>query len=535
MGGSNSNEAVPDLDEESELDRREEAVPALLDEREADLRAEAETLLEFDTQNPPGRTADLISYLRESLASERVETEVLAADDEKPNLLVTVPGERPETLLYVGHVDTVPFDPAEWTYDPLGEWVEEEQSEGSGEQSEGPEEYLYGRGATDMKGAVAAMATVVRAFAETGTTPPLTLTFAFVSDEETGGDAGLDFLLESDALSADTAPSTDATPSTDTASSTDVTPSTDTARPADTALSADAAVVGETTCEGGRHSVAAADRGSVWLTLDASGVPAHGSRPALGVNAIDRLYRAVADVRETLLEYDLALDPELDSLLADSVAFYAPRMGETDARETFEYPTVNLGTLSGGEAVNTVPTSATAEVDVRVTATASTADVLAEVEAVVGGHKGVEIANVSRADGTYELPDSPLVSATAETAADVTGDRIYRRSATGGGDVKALRQRGVPTVEFGLGTDTAHATDEYTTATALRANAEVYARLPYALRERWAGTGRSAEDDQGGQKDHSTGANQSGESNRSGESDQSSMTNQSTGGDRRTD
>ena len=81
--------------------------------------------------------------------------------------------------------------------------------------------------------------------------------------------------------------------------------------------------------------------------------------------------------------------------------------------------------------------------------------------------------------GTYEPLDSPLVEAVAETAAAVTGERIYRRSATGGGDAKKFRNAGIPTAEYAFGTDTVHAVDEYTTEEALARNAEVYARLPY--------------------------------------------------------
>lgn len=58
-------------------------------------------------------------------------------------------------------------------------------------------------------------------------------------------------------------------------------------------------------------------------------------------------------------------------------------------------------------------------------------------------------------------------------------DRVYRRSATGGGDAKVLRHNDIPTVEFGFGTKTAHGADEYTTIDALCRNALAYATLPY--------------------------------------------------------
>ncbi|WP_049980076.1 M20 family metallopeptidase [Halolamina rubra] len=396
--------------------RREELVELLLD------------LLAVDTANPPGDTREIVDLIESWLAPLGVETERFAADPAKPNLIVTVPGERDRTLLFNGHLDTVPFDADEWSFDPLGERVDDR---------------VYGRGATDMKGALASMLVVLRAYAE-GPSPPVTLQFAFVSDEEVGGDAGLPALLEAGKLDAD------------------------------------ACVIGEPTCEAGRHSVTVADRGSIWLTLSASGTAAHGSRPVLGDNAIDRLYGAVETMRERFGTVELDLDPAMAAIVDESVAYYAPTMGEATARELFRYPSINLGVFEGGEAVNSVPQRARAEIDIRLTAGVDTSAMLAAIRDCADDCEGITVADVSWSLGTAEPIDGPLVEAVASTAADVTGDRIYRRSATGGGDAKLLRNRGVPTVEFALGTDTVHAVDEYTTVDALLGNAAVYARLPAA-------------------------------------------------------
>ncbi|NHX37728.1 MULTISPECIES: M20 family metallopeptidase [Halolamina] len=383
-------------------------------------------LLAVDTANPPGDTREVVDLVESWLEPLAVETERFAADPAKPNLLVTVPGERDRTLLFNGHLDTVPYDADEWSFDPGGERVDDR---------------IYGRGATDMKGAVASMLMVLRAYAE-GPTPPVTLQFAFVSDEEVGGDAGLPALLDAGKLDAD------------------------------------ACVIGEPTCNEWRHSVTVADRGSIWLTLSASGTAAHGSRPVLGDNAIDRLYGAVETLRDRFGTVELDLDPAMAAIVDESVEYYAPTMGETTARDLFRYPSINLGVLDGGEAVNSVPQTASAEIDIRLTAGVDTSAILAEIRDCVADCEGITIADVSWSVGTAEPIDGPLVEAVASTAADVTGDRIYRRSATGGGDAKRLRNHDVPTVEFALGTDTVHAVDEYTTVDALLGNAAVYARLP---------------------------------------------------------
>jgi succinyl-diaminopimelate desuccinylase len=399
-------------------DNRDELVELTLD------------LLSVDTANPPGSTRDMVEFIEAFLDSFDVDIERFAVDPAKPNLLVTVDGAGDGRLLYNGHLDTVPFDADAWSHDPLGERVDDR---------------VYGRGATDMKGSVAAMLFVIEAYAETGTTPPVDLRFAFVSDEEVSGDAGLPALLEADRLAAD------------------------------------ACVIGEPTCEEGRHSVTVADRGSIWLTLEARGEAAHGSRPMLGENAIDRLYTGVETLRERFGTRVFEFDATMDPIIEESVDYYAPMMGEADARELFTSPTINLGTIEGGEAINSVPQSARAGIDIRLAAGVETPAMLEEIRACAADCEGVTIADASWSVGTAEPLDSPLVEAVAATAEDVVGERVYRRSATGGGDAKKLRNAEIPTVEFAFGTDTVHAVDEYTTIDALVDNATVYARLPEAL------------------------------------------------------
>ena len=238
-------------------------LPTPVAEYLADNRTElfeyAETAVGYETQNPPGRTVGIVTWLEELLDGSPLAVDRLAVDPEKPNLIVTLPGRTDRTVCFNGHLDTVPFAGEDWSADPLGEW--------DGDR-------LYGRGTTDMKGAVAAMAQVALAYARTGTEPPVTLQFAFVSDEETGGDAGLATVLDSSVLDPD------------------------------------ACVVGETTSRNGRYSVSVADRGNIWLTIEASGTAAHGSRPMIGENAIDRLTTAIERLRSEFGGSELSTDPQ---------------------------------------------------------------------------------------------------------------------------------------------------------------------------------------------------------------------------------
>jgi len=85
----------------------------------------------------------------------------------------------------------------------------------------------------------------------------------------------------------------------------------------------------------------------------------------------------------------------------------------------------------------------------------------------------VTVADITWSIGTYLDLQQPIVRATHDLDQEVTDERVYRRSATEGGDAKTLRNAGVPTVEFPLGTDTVHADNEYTTVEILRGNAQV--------------------------------------------------------------
>ncbi|WP_252698714.1 M20 family metallopeptidase [Natronosalvus vescus] len=396
----------------------------------------AETTLElvaFDTTNPPGDTREIVRWIESTFDDLGLESERVTADPAKPNLLATLPGESERTLLLSGHLDTVPYDLGGWSYDPLGERVGDR---------------IYGRGTTDMKGAVAAMVHVAQAFVESNTRPPVTLGFAFVSDEEVAGDAGLEAVLEAGRLAVD------------------------------------GCVIGEPTGSVGAQSVTVADRGSIWLTLEATGEAAHGSRPMLGVNAIDRLWNAIEVIRTRLEGRSLSVPDPVEPIIEESVDYYEPSMGAENARLLFEHPTVNLGTIEGGETVNSVPRFAQARLDIRLTAGVETPAVLAAIREWIDDCEGVSIAAVSSSVGTYESPDSPLVAATVDVATDVLEEPVYRRSATGGGDAKRLRNAGIPTIEFAVGTETVHACDEYTTLEALERTAETYARLPAAFASR---------------------------------------------------
>ncbi|HEV3283099.1 MAG TPA: M20/M25/M40 family metallo-hydrolase [Solirubrobacteraceae bacterium] len=142
-------------------------------------------LIRFNTVNPPGDERQAQEFLADHLSSAGFECELLAAEPERPNLVARLraaPGaDGGPTLCYLGHVDTVLADPAEWTHEP---W--------SGDLADG---FLWGRGALDMKSQVAAEVAAAASLARSGWRPARgELLVVAVVDEETGGRLGAQWL-----------------------------------------------------------------------------------------------------------------------------------------------------------------------------------------------------------------------------------------------------------------------------------------------------------------------------------------------------
>jgi acetylornithine deacetylase/succinyl-diaminopimelate desuccinylase-like protein len=109
--------------------------------------------------------------------------ELYARVPERANLVARIRGrgEGP-TLLFLSHTDVVFADAAEWSADPFG-----------GELRNGE---VWGRGALDMKGQVAASAVALASLAREGFEPAGDLIFAATADEEVGDGFGAQWLCE---------------------------------------------------------------------------------------------------------------------------------------------------------------------------------------------------------------------------------------------------------------------------------------------------------------------------------------------------
>jgi acetylornithine deacetylase/succinyl-diaminopimelate desuccinylase-like protein len=224
-------------------------------------------------------------------------------------------------LVLSGHVDVVPAGQG-WTRAPF-----------SGDLADGD---VWGRGACDMKGAIAAMLTAAEEVGDGDWALALTL------DEETGM-GGARNLARAGALEG-----------------------------------ADLVVVGEPT----DLDLGVAHRGVLWVELETKGKAAHGSRPQEGENAITKMVRLLQSVEGFAL-------PEKHALVGGS--------------------SLNLGVLRGGEAVNMVPPSCTAQLDLRVPPPASTAGARKGLEAALAKGGIPHGLRILSEHAPFETRPSPLI------------------------------------------------------------------------------------------------------------------------------
>lgn len=356
-----------------------------------DLQQQTITLLQelirFNTVNPPGAERPAIEHLERYLREAGFETEILAAQPERPNLVATLRAAEdaaPEpVLVLLGHVDTVLADASEWRHDP---W--------SGEVADG---FLWGRGALDMKNQVACEAVAAASLARDGWRPARgALKLVFVADEETGGEIGADWLTR-------THP--------------------DKVR-CDMLLNEGGGEV-FTYAGARRYGVCCAEKGIFRFNVVAHGAAGHASLPRTGDNALLKLAPVLAALAEQPESFELTDAPAaLLRGLGEDPADPSGAMARLEAEEprlrTLIEPmfgvTLTPTMAAGSTKINVIPSRAQVRVDCRVPPGLGDEAVARRISQVLGAalSDGLEIEFTERVVGNGSSPDSELMRAIDE-------------------------------------------------------------------------------------------------------------------------
>lgn len=334
----------------------------------------------------------------------RVEVEEVAPG--RPNVIARIEGGLPgPTLLFEGHTDVVTEgDPELWSHDPFG--------------AELVEGRIYGRGAADMKGGLAAMIYAGAAIRSAGPFPGAIVLAALCDEEELM--IGVHEFVKSGHAS-------------------DV----------------DAAIV----CEPEDREVCISQKGALRLRVDVFGKMAHGAMPDQGRNPIPTIGRLIdaAAVVESELQREHGTHPLLGPPYVTPTFVQAGSVGQMNVISPMAAIAFDIRTIPGIDHDGLEQRFA---------------------EVVSSSADGLTYTLTRLVDrpSTETPKDHPIVKAVVSAHLEVTGETPRFGGVPGSTDGTILHQAGIPVVVYGPGDKwIAHQANEYVEVEDLIRCANVYA------------------------------------------------------------
>ncbi len=373
-------------------------------------------MIQIPSVNPPGSYKEISEFLVEYLLEIGLDVKTIETPKEilnshglkppRPNVLGTFStGDSGPTLILNGHQDVVAPGP-DWTVDPFAGVIKEKK--------------LYGRGAADMKGTIAAMIMAVKALMDAKIALGGQIKLVLCVDEEIGGFAGAQYVVEKGRVRGDFCIS-----------------------------------------EGSIERITRAWNGGWWFNITTLGKSVHGSKPWAGVNAIEKMARVLSRLQ----------------MLQDELK------GKESRIPGIRYGTLNFGTIHGGEEVNTVCSRCSLAVDRRVTPSEKMETAEMEVKKLLETLSNEDTEFKVDLETFYQtepcvLPETHILVKTVNKAVKrVIGKEVEVGGSTGFIDGRFFMKYGIPTVGFGASErpGSLHGPDEYVQIKHLVQTTKVYA------------------------------------------------------------
>lgn len=380
-------------------------------------------LLAISSENPPGDTnllAQEISTLLQSV--EGIDVDLICALDPITNVVATIRGNSPgRRLIFNGHLDTFEIGAlSTWSTSPYGE-VRDGQ--------------IFGRGAADMKGGLAAQIFAALRLAEFRDHWSGELVLTLTGDEETSGPNGTQYLLETFERAS-----------------------------GDAVLCADAGTPGV---------LHFGEKGMLWLTIEADGIAGHGAHTHLSVSAIDRLLDAIFALR-SVTELEAQVPANITAAIEAAAMAPDRKSGREEAR-ILTTLTLNFGTIKGGTTRNLVADHAKVTADFRLPVGIGLDQLKSEIARKIGHLPGIRYQVDSECEPTVTDPDHEIVLRTAQTCEEIFGEKPVSTIRIGASDVSLYRKRNIPSLVCGLTPSNMGGPDESVSIDELQALAKIYA------------------------------------------------------------
>ncbi len=376
-----------------------------------------EALVAIPTQNPPGEAypacVDLLTARLRDLGLPPTSIAVPGPDNDPypRTCLQSYHGTGERTLYFHGHYDVVPANPEQFVPRRVGD-------------------RLYGRGASDMKGGLAAMIYAVRALADCGLPQHGRIGLTIVPDEETGGQRGSRYLAEQGLFGQ----------------------------------GAIGMILPEPTTG---SLIWNANRGAITLRVTAHGRHAHVGQHYRGINAFEGMVAAAnallalkGEIEEHRTHY--RLDSEPDPVAASRSI---PMLG---------------GLVAGGSAFNAVPAECSFTIERRINPEEDLEEERAQLYDVLdnvrrqGVDLSIEVIQLGDAAGSPE--DTPLAQTLVRAITDIRGTPPTFEPCPGLLENRWYARQGIPAYAYGPGIlAVSHGPDEYADLASLPEAAAIYA------------------------------------------------------------
>ncbi|MDD2677381.1 MAG: M20/M25/M40 family metallo-hydrolase [Methylacidiphilaceae bacterium] len=359
--------------------------------------------------NPPADTSKTADFLQNILEKNGFSPQLYrSGSGGERNLLACLPGRDPtrKPLLLLNHMDVVPADASRWKIPPFAAEVQDG--------------FLWGRGTLDMKGLGIQQLMAILALKRAAITPPRSILFLATADEESGGERGIRWMIENHWKEIEPEYVLDESG----LCTRDLFPSSKLV-----------------------FFVQVGDKQPVWLRLQATGRPGHGSiptkddAPAVLMRTVNRLLERKESGHAS---------PVVEEMMARVGAPLVPH----PFTESIQRNSVALTSLAAGVGsppkINVIPSVAEATLDCRLLPGVDPAEFLASIQAAVADLPvTVEVANQVADPTPPSRWDTPLFAAIERTVAVHYPEAVVSPLLSSGfTDTRYLRQKGIVAYGF---------------------------------------------------------------------------------------
>jgi len=142
------------------------------DAKKKELNDLLQGLIQIKSVNPPGNENQIANFIRKFLLKNNIHSELVPLEEGRSSIIAKIEGEEERNITLCGHIDTVRVKEEDWTKPAFQGLIENGK--------------MYGRGASDMKGGVAAILYAAVILKRRGIIPKKTVQLALTADEEWG-------------------------------------------------------------------------------------------------------------------------------------------------------------------------------------------------------------------------------------------------------------------------------------------------------------------------------------------------------------